>query len=136
MFWNNFSGKDRMPERHFDEAGKKDHGSVVSYVKVAPGEKKSVRFILAWNVPNMYNSWVPYKDENGKDISWKHYYATLFEDSLATAKYALAHFDELYEKTLVFTKALHGAPLPSYVTDAVSANLSVLKWSCSGLRRG
>ncbi len=127
MFWNNFSSKYRMPERHFDEAGKKDHGSVVSYVKVAPGEKKSVRFILAWNVPNMYNSWAPYKDESGIDISWKHYYATLFEDSLATAKYALTRFDELYEKTLAFTKALHGAPLPSYVTDAISANLSVLK---------
>ena len=44
-----------------------DHCTLAPYVKVKPGEKKTLRFILSWNVPNNYNYWTPYKvEKDGK----------------------------------------------------------------------
>ena len=82
---------------------------------------------MAWNAPVQYNYWSPYKDKWDKDITWKNYYATKFENSLATAKYALSKFDELRIRSQRFAKALHQCSLPDFVVDAISANLSVLK---------
>ena len=126
-YWKNLSELDRMPTRAYDEAGKRDHGVVASYVKIPAKDKATVRFVLAWNVPNQYNYWRPYKNENGDDVTWKNYYATQFENSKAVAEYSIKNFTELYDKTLTFTKALWECSLPESVIDAISANLSVLK---------
>ena len=127
MFWNQFCEKDVMPVRHYDEAGSKDHGSVVSYINIEPHQKETIRFVLAWNVPNQYNYWSPCQNEDGTDVTWKNYYATQFSDSLQTAKYALQRFSELKTKTKEFAEAMRNSTLPEVVYDAVSANLSVLK---------
>lgn len=51
----------------------------------------------------MYNYWNEIKDENDKDLTLKNYYATLFENSKASASYAIEHFLEFLEKTEDFT---------------------------------
>ncbi len=58
---------------------------------------------------------------------WKNYYAVLFSDAADAARYALDHWDVLYEKTALFKDALFSSDLPAAVLDAVSANLAVLK---------
>lgn len=126
-FWNQLCKCDRMPEREYETAGNHDHGSLVSYVTLSAGEKRTIRFVLAWNVPNQYNYWNPCRDENGNDITWKNYYATLFETSRETAAYALRRFSALSEQTQRFADTLWQSDLPSEVLDAISANLSVLK---------
>lgn len=127
-FWNNFSALDRLQERSYTEIGTaNDHGTLVAYVKIQAGQKKKIRFVLAWNVPVQYNYWSPFKNEDGKDITWKNYYATQFENSLATAKYAISNFTKLHEQTEKFTRALIESSLPPFVIDAISANLAVLK---------
>ena len=127
VFWKNLTELERMPARHYAEAGKSDHGTAVAYVHIAPHTSEKLRFVLAWNVPNAYNYWKPCKDENDKDVTWKNYYATQLESSKATALYALKKFDALYEKTRLFTEALHKSTLPAPMIDAITANLSVLK---------
>ena len=126
-FWDEFSKNARMKEREYSAVGKKDHASVVAYIRLQAREKKKVRFVLAWNVPNQYNYWDSFCDEQGKDVIWKNYYATKFDNSLATARYALSHFQELLMKTQQFVDVLQNSSLPEFVIDAVSANLSVLK---------
>lgn len=127
MYWNNFSGKERMPLRHYDEPGMNDYGTLTSYVRIASGTKEKIRFVLAWNMPNQYNYWNPYKDEEGKDVTWKNYYATQFADSRCTAEYAIKHFAELQKQSLCFANALKSSTIPEVIYDAVSANLAVLK---------
>ena len=127
-YWREFSQMKHLPARSYSEPWRKaDHATVVASATVQAGEKKKIRFVLAWNAPIQYNFWSPFRDENGKDVTWKNYYATQFEDSLASAGYALSKFDELMEKTVRFTELLVSSSLPSFVVDAISANLSVLK---------
>lgn len=128
-FWGEFSSFERLKEREYKETGECDHGTVATYFTIPAGEKRRVRFILTWNVPVQYNYWEPYLDKNGKNITWKNYYATQFENSLETATYALSVFDKLYEKTMQFVGAMKESTLPAAVIDAISANLSVLKSS-------
>lgn len=126
-YWKNLSELRRMPARHYDLPSIGDHGTVVSYLTLAPKEKKSVRFIIAWNVPTAYRTWDVKSREEGEALSWKNYYATQFETSRETAYYALTHFSDLLLRTRTFADALERCTLPPYVKDAVTANLSVLK---------
>ena len=126
-YWKNFLNNRRLPARRYDEGEKRDHGTVASYMTLTPGERKRVRFVIAWNVPNQYNYWSPCKDGDGRDVTWKNYYATRFADSRAVAEYAMKNYGELYRKTDEFSSAIHDSSLPEFVTDAISSNLSVLK---------
>ncbi len=127
IYWRNFVDLDRMPTREYEKRGAHDHACIAAYATVGAGEKKKVRFVLAWNVPNQYNYWSPYKDEAGNHVTWKNYYATQFKDSYATARYALRRFTALYRKTKAFADALDKSTLPAFVKEAVSNNLSTLK---------
>ena len=126
-FWKNFSENERLKDRQYQENGQYDGGSLASYVFVPAGEKRKIRFVLAWNSPIQHNYWDPMRDENGKDITWKNYYATQFENSRATANYALCGFSDLHNKTQRFVDALLDSSVPEFVKDAVLSNLSVLK---------
>lgn len=114
-------------DRSYEAPGVGDLCSVGACATVGKGKKHSFRFALTWNVPNNYNYWDPCKDEAGKDVLWKNYYATQFADSAASCFYCLKHWPMLYRKTDAFRRALHGSTLDSAVIDAVSSTLSVLK---------
>ncbi len=126
-YWKNLSQFDRMPERSYPEPAKGDHGTVVSYVNIPAKKKAKLRFIIAWNIPIVYNYWKPRQEEGDSNNMWRNYYATQFKDSLTTASYALKNFDSLCNKTLLFSNALQSCTLPEAVKDAISANLSVIK---------
>lgn len=126
-YWREFSQRERIKERSYSTPAYKDNATVVAFAKIKAGEKKKIRFVLAWNVPNQYNYWSPLKDENDNDVTWKNYYATQFSDSLETANYALSNFEDLLNKTQGFVDLLNNSSLPDYVIDSISANLSVLK---------
>lgn len=126
-FWNDFSSNDRLNTRTYADSAAGEHGTLAAYLNIGAGECEKTRFVLSWNVPNQYNYWSPYKDENGNDVTWKNYYATIFKTSRESAEYSLKNFDTLYKKTKLFADSLQNCTVPSYVKDAISANLSVLK---------
>ena len=128
-YWNELT-TDGFKKRKYTDLGRpghEDHATVVKTAKAIASESAKAKFILTWNCPNYYNYWSPYKDENGKDVSWKNYYAKLFEDSAASAKYALENYDMLYRKSKAFADEMSDMSLPEYVADAAASNLSVLK---------
>ncbi len=121
-FWNEFSEMDELDERIYDTYGKNDTCTLSIKKSALPGKIEHARFLLAWNVPNNHNYW------SGEALpQWKNYYATVFENSLETARYCLENWDYLYEKTLVFKNELFNSTLDEAVIDAVSSTLSVLK---------
>lgn len=140
-FWNDFHSVEPLKPREYDltelganaasteftQGGKRDTCTVATECSVAPHEKKSVRFVLTWNIPNCYNYWDECRDENGNHKTWKNYYATLFANSTETAKYALGNWQSLYERTLLFKNTIHSSTLPAPVVEAATATMSVLK---------
>ncbi len=126
-YWNDFNSAEPLRPRNYETPGERDTGTIAAEIKAAPGEIKRIRFVLTWNIPNNYNYWDECRDENGKHITWKNYYAVLFDDSAASAGYALKNWDSLYKRTKLFKDALFCSTLDEVVIDAVSANLSVLK---------
>ena len=125
-FWNQLCSNTLLP-RHYDTPGKGDICTVGDTTVLAKGKKQNFRFVIAWNVPNCYNYWDPYRNERGEDVQWKNYYATQFADSVASCTYALKNWDTLLGKTAAFSRSLHKATLDKTVIDAASATLAVLK---------
>ncbi|WP_235561113.1 GH116 family glycosyl-hydrolase [Bacillus sp. FJAT-28004] len=128
MFWHDFTRQGRLHNRQYPETEpplvRKDTASIAAHIELKPGEKRKIRFAISWNFPNVDNYWNPNPEGlNG----WKNYYATLFGDSSACAKYAFEHWDRLYGETVKFKEALFSSTVPDVVKDAVSANLSVIK---------
>ena len=125
-FWYELE-HDRFAVRNYESAGKRDAATIGARAAVNSDEEKEFNFVLSWNYPNCYNYWSPYKDAEGKDVMWKNYYATVFEDSLQSAEYTLKSLSEFYVKTLDFTDTLHSSTLDEAVIDAVSSTMSVLR---------
>ena len=128
-FWHEFSSGVDLHHRVYEACGCRDMASLMGGFDLGSGEEKAIRFVLSWNVPNNYNYWQPCKDESGKEISWKNYYATLFENSNASGLYAMKEFDRLERESLAFAKALESATLDEAVMDAVSSNLTLMRSS-------
>ena len=112
-----------LKNRTYDTPGTADTCLVGASCVLPQGGRHGFRFALSWNIPNFEIYWD--KERNGK--SWKNYYATVYEDSAASAAYALKNWDYLWTGTKAFSDALQSCSLDPAVIDAVSGNLSVLK---------
>ncbi|MEE0928009.1 MAG: GH116 family glycosyl-hydrolase [Acutalibacteraceae bacterium] len=130
-FWNEFSGVEDIRDRKYEDADKGDHGTLYAKLYTASNTTEKVRFVLSWNIPNMYCYWIHHGEKNGdgktKFETWKNYYAILFENSVASADYSLKNWNRLYNETILFKETLHSSTLDPVVVDAVSSNISVLK---------
>lgn len=131
-FWREFAQEKKLSDRHYDTLCTlpdfQDVCTVGANIKVKAGEKGSIRFVLTWNIPNYENYWNPIPDDDGKNTAvWKNYYATLFEDSVASCNYVAENFDRLYKETKLFKDTLFDSKLDSSILDAVSSTMSVLK---------
>lgn len=125
-FWNQFTALHDISDRTYGEKRASDVATVYSRLTVEPGKKGTARFVLSWNNPVCEKYWAP-ADADGKRYTWKNYYATLFRDSLMTARYALKRRASLYRSSLAFTNAMKAVTADEAVKDAALSNLAVLK---------
>lgn len=125
-FFREFSQNDSLLDRNYATSGNNDCCSVCGKITVNPREKKKIKFVLSWYSPNRGNYWEDVRDENGKYITWKNYYATLFHDSEEAAAYCLEKFGELKEKTETFVFSVAHSSLCRAFKDAALGNLAVL----------
>lgn len=130
MFWNEFSEILPRSERDYSTTGTKDICTVEGELVLKPGEEKSVRYALSWNIPYAYDdflyTWYPPKEGENFKLR-KNFYATVFKDSKESAVYSLKNWDMLYSKTMLFKKTLYSSTIDKSIIEAISANISVLK---------
>ncbi len=139
-FWKDLRNTHRIKNREYpfvENNTKKtdDVATLVAHVRVMPGQKEKVRFVLSWNTPNCSNYWNKSGcgcadgscSEKTKPETWKNYYATVFENSMDSGLYAIRKFKELFELTSLFKDTLINSSLPRSAIEAISANLSVIK---------
>jgi non-lysosomal glucosylceramidase len=138
VYWKDFTRPGRLKERrnlpHYATGGMRrdrDHSLQAAHVTVAPGEQKTVRFVLAWYAPNFHKYWISpvwHFEHSGADAGpWRNWYATEWKGAAAIAREALSAWPRLQAETERFRDALYESTLPLPVLDAAAANLSILK---------
>lgn len=130
IYWKELTSPGRVKNRHYSRASEniQDLALLAAHLRVKPRQSASARFIISWNFPNCYNYWSSECHCVSKETkTWKNYYATLFVDSTKSAIFGLRNWERLFKETLRFKNALFASTLPSFVLDAISANLSILK---------
>ncbi|MBI3945994.1 MAG: hypothetical protein HY321_08750 [Armatimonadetes bacterium] len=115
-------------------------GSVLVAGTLAPGASVTYPVVIAWHFPNS-NLTVGHRAPAGETCAcapgecdpenpppkWRPYYASQWQDARAVAEHVHANYDSLRARTRAFHEALFSSTLPSYVLDAISANLAILK---------
>ena len=113
-----------------------------------PGEKKTIRVMMAWYVPfsDMHIGDVN-KDKqqncaapgccntsaelgatvNNDQTVYRPWYSSRFKDIHEVAAYWKAEYNDLYNKTSLFTKAFYNSTIPPEAVEAIAANLTILK---------
>lgn len=105
-----------------------------------PDETKVVRVFLAWYVPNTKlrvlfprnAGEIDESSDNGNnDLSNSHYhkpwYTGKFSNIAEVVNYWTENYDILHKKSELFKESFYDNTLPPEVTEAVAANLSILK---------
>ncbi len=103
-----------------------------------PGEKKTIRLMMAWYIPNSHMRFGrptnKSSDSTVRDASadlpspyYKPWYSSKFRDINEVAAYWRHHYDELQQKSRLFRDAFYRSTLPPEVQEAISANLTIFK---------
>lgn len=139
--WNDLStGKiQENPEKQDGAPG----ASLFVPVSLKPGESKTVKLYMAWYVPHSHlrigeeatqpsDTPTPpagdmYKYDNTGKGNYSPWYSSRFASVGDVADYWLKNYDNLKNNSETFTKAFYSSTLPAEVTEAVAANLSILK---------
>ncbi|TAN11251.1 MAG: hypothetical protein EPN37_17605 [Chitinophagaceae bacterium] len=123
--------------------------------RLKPGEKKTIRIMMAWYVPDSDlrigndataaelkakvgcdpasgccsspNSLGIPVDDQYKYPKYKPWYSSKFRHIQEVADYWKNNYHDLYEKSMIFRDTFYASTLPAEVMEAVAANLSIIK---------
>jgi uncharacterized protein (DUF608 family) len=116
-------------------------------VHIGPKASRTVRILLAWYVPHSdirigtepdvaTKAVIPENTvcvsgsgccSSAASSNYEPWYSGKFKDVAAVTKYWRTNYQELKNKTELFTSAFYQSELPPEVLEAVSANLTILK---------
>jgi uncharacterized protein (DUF608 family) len=103
-----------------------------------PGETRLIRLMMAWYVPD---SDLRYGEDSGeadkeecddpecccKDPFYKPWYSGKFRGIDEVVNYWKTNYEDLNNKSKLFSEAFYSNTLPPEVTEAIAANLTILK---------
>ena len=103
-----------------------------------PGESKVVHLMMAWYVPDSelkYGKDSEEKDKEEctdpncscKDPYYKPWYSSKFDGIESVVNYWKTNYNDLRTKSELFKNSFYKSTLPPEVTEAIAANLSILK---------
>ena len=100
-------------------SGEKLVGAITHAVHLAPGESRTVTFLLTWHFPN------------GRIAvdGGKNYYAKRFADAGAVAEYIVQNHTRLTHDTKLWHQTWYDSTLPHWFLDRTFANTSILATS-------
>ena len=88
-------------------------GAVGRSLLVAPGEKRTVTFVVTWNFPNLS---VAGMEDVGRE------YASRFSDATAVARYVARNFQRLSTTTRRWRDTWYDSSLPHWFLDRTMTN--------------
>lgn len=140
-FWDDFSSDGRL-EGYQGEDEDAPIASLAASITLAPGETRTITFLLTWHFPNR-QSWdvlIKPKVEQGntkccgggvcrceKPVRIGNYYATQYANAWEVAERTALRLPELEERTICFVRALLDSSIPDVVKEAALYNVSTLR---------
>lgn len=115
-------------------AGQSVNGALSAPIELAPGESKSVTFVLTWYFQdNKHGSGKSISLEGegrSNSIAWSgqgHNYTNWWSDAMGVAAYMKDNIEDLTARTRLFHKTLYASTLPVWLLDRMSSQLAVLR---------
>ncbi|MFP4443357.1 MAG: GH116 family glycosyl hydrolase [Spirochaetia bacterium] len=104
-------------------------GSLSVSAELGPGETTVLPVIMTWYVPESnLTAGEPAAGCRGTDRGgYKPFYISMFSSIEETGAYCKKHMESLRRKSLAFSECFFDTDLPGEVTEAVEANLTILK---------
>lgn len=113
-------------------------GSLMVPFRLQPGASKTITLMMAWYVPRSTLKQmadtkdlkeITVKDRSNEQPShfYQPWYASKFKNIEDVNTYWKNNYADLKKKTKLFTDAFYKSNLPAEVTEAVAANLTILK---------
>lgn len=125
-----------------DKAGR-NGASILVEGHLKPGDSRTWPVLIAWHFPNCYlrEGGLPpaqnapaIQGETGcrtvpadEPAPWRPFYSTQWKDARDVANHVDQNYRTLRARTVAFQQTLFNSTFPSYVLDAISANLAILK---------
>ena len=144
--WADFAQDGRLTETppgvgRPSEPGTTWNGAVAFRFRLEPGERREVRFALAWYFPNRYVNWdqqrlIGFSD--AKSLFWLgNAYNNRFGSALAVVEYLRDEGERLARVTRAFREAFYDSTLPEPLLDAAGSQISTLRTpTCLWLENG
>jgi len=115
-------------------AGQTVDGALAVAFTLAPGEKRTVSFVLAWHFPNVP---APRGTPDPGLTRRGNMYANWWPDALTVVRDVVARFDELSAITHLYNETFYESNLPYWLLDRISSQVAVLSsMTVSWLRDG
>jgi len=132
MAWKHIQNSEIHPNQPQPDA---TGASLAVPFTLKPGQSKTIRLMIAWYVPDSHlrlgqnvsnpaDSTVP---NTATSTYYKPWYSGRFATIHDVTDFWLTHYETLRHNTVLFRDAFYRSSLPPEVTEAVAANLSILK---------
>ncbi|MBQ6102242.1 MAG: hypothetical protein IJL06_01060, partial [Kiritimatiellae bacterium] len=136
VYWHDLTAPGPFHERKYAGPGERgDAGLLAARFHLAPGESRTVRFVVSWFVLNRTNDWTPpdrlaaqMKESGVARNLWRNYYAeALCSGAADAAARLLRGLPETRAQVFAFRDALHRrTTIPPASLEGAAATLSVL----------
>jgi len=101
--------------------------ALCSRLELAPGEKKTVRFVLTWYFPNHYSP-------DGTLLG--HYYENLYSDAADANRFLTENRAKVFDQAVALSDLLFRTDMPSAYPDCWSSHLATIIKSARYLKNG
>lgn len=110
-------------------AGRTWNAAMCTPLTLAPGQSKTVSFVLAWHFPNRVRTeqygWGPGPFQYDHRLG--NQYTNLYASAREVAQYVLDNLERLTADTRLFHDTFYDSTLPHWFLDCVSANMSIVR---------
>ena len=136
VYWHDLNTPGLFHDRRYTGPGASgDAGLLAARFRLAPGERRRVRFVVSWFIPNRTNDWSDpawlakaMADSGVERNLWRNYYAeALCTGAVDAAARLLRGIHETRAQVFAFRDALHRrTTLPPAALEGAAETLSVL----------
>jgi len=133
VLWGDFAEDGRLANlegKQPSAEGRTWNSALAAHLRLAPGEERTVVFLIAWHFPNRYVNWsqpaITIRDTKTK--FWLGtMYGNWFTSAMDVAHYVRDNLARLRQETRLWRDTFYDSTLPYELLDCVSSQASIIR---------